>query len=128
MSHWTRVQTQLVDLEIIKAALAQLDSGIEVLEKGSVRGHSHTNCDYVIRLRGHYDVGLKRMAGIGVQPFQLVWDEYGQHVERELGQGCEKLLQTYAEIKLTRDARKQGMRVSKTKGKDGTIHLTVTTS
>jgi len=130
MSFWTRVQTQLTDIDLIRDALAEIDPEIQLLEgKGlTVRGHSNVECEWVIRLRGHYDVGLDRTVGFGDQPFELVQDTYGGHVERELGEGCGRLLQEYAAAQLIQATRKQGMSVRRTKDEEGRVHLHVATT
>ena len=82
MSHFTTVTTQIKDIAALRSACGEL--GIEVLENAEARGYSTntTKGDYVLRLRGPYDVALNR------QPdgsYGLTTDWWDGHVEKEVG-------------------------------------------
>ena len=122
MSHFTKIQTQVKDVEALRAACAELN--LEMAEKTEARGFG-SNCypgDYVIRLQGPYDIALSR------QPdgnFVLTTDWWGGHVEKEVGKNFGRLLQLYGVHKATRDAHKRGLSVQRKLLKDGVIKLSL---
>ena len=125
MSHWAKVTTEIKDITVLREALQQLDPEIQLLEGGTARGHENRgDMDYVIRLRGQYDIGLKQGVGFNA-PHELHFDSYGGHIDREVGANCTRLLQAYAEVKITKEARRKGLSVQRTTSDDGKIRLTV---
>jgi len=122
MSHFTTITTQIKDIAAVRSACREL--GVEVLEKTTARGY-HTNTmqgDYVIRLKGPYDIALKK------QPdgtYGLTTDWWDGHVEREVGKNFGKLLQLYGVYKATAEARKRGHLVQRKQQRDGSIKLVI---
>ncbi len=105
MSHFTEIKTQIKDIEALKLACREL--GLTLLQNAEARGYyeNKTKGDYVIRLKGPYDIALSK------QPdgtFGLTADLWNGHVENEVGQGYGKLLQLYGVHKATIEARKKG--------------------
>ena len=96
MSHFTTITTQIRDLVAVRGACQEL--GIELLENTTARGYAGNTHrgDYVIRLRGPYDVALTRQQD---GSYGLTTDWWDGHVERELGTGYGKLLQLYGVYK-----------------------------
>ncbi len=85
---------------------------------------NRTRGDYVIRLKGPYDIALNK------QPdgtFGLTADLWNGHIENEVGQGYGKLLQLYGVHKAMREARKKGHLVRRSLQKDGAIKLVMST-
>ena len=120
MSHFTSIQTQIKDLEALRAACGEL--GLSFLVNASARGFAGTeqHGDYVIQLKGPYDIAAHR------QPdgtYGLATDWWEGHVEREVGPNYGRLLQLYAVHKATREARKRGLTVQRTQRSDGSIKL-----
>lgn len=110
MSHFTTIKTQIRDAEALRAACAEL--GLELIPNAEARGYytQTTKGDFVIRLKGPYDVALNR------QPdgtFAMTTDWFNGDVEREVGPNFGKLTQFYAVNKATAEARKKGWTVQR---------------
>ena len=60
MSHFTTIQTQIKDIEALRAASAELD--LALLQNADARGYSNTqrHGDYVVRLKGPFDIAVNR--------------------------------------------------------------------
>jgi Protein of unknown function (DUF1257) len=122
MSHFTTIQTQIKDIDALREACAEL--GLELLANAEARGYGSQaqRGDFVIRLKGPYDVALHR------QPegaYRLSADLWEGHVEKELGQSYGRLLQLYAIHKAAREARKHGFSVRRTALQNGVVKLTL---
>jgi hypothetical protein len=122
MSHFTTIKTQIKDIEALRSACAELK--LTVLPNAEARGfvNQKQKGDFVIRLKGPYDIALNR------QPdgsFGLTADFWDGHVERETGKGYGKLLQFYAVHKATREARRKGHLIRRAQQKDGSIKLVI---
>ena len=120
MSHFTSIETRIKDIQALQAACAEL--GLALLENTQARGYgrNHQQGDYVIRLKGPYDIALNR------QPeghYTLSADWWDGHVEREVGKNFGRLLQLYGVHKATREARRKGLTVQRKLQKNGTIKL-----
>ena len=101
-------------------ACTELD--LTLLQNADARGYyqSTTHGDYVIQLKGPYDIALNR------QPdgtFGLTADLYAGHVENEVGPNYGRLLQLYGVHKATREARTKGLSVLRQNRKDGSVKL-----
>jgi hypothetical protein len=122
MSHFTSIQTQIRDIPALQAACREL--GLTLLESTLARGYSSNTLkgDYVIRLRGPYDVALNR------QPdgrYGLTTDWWAGHVEQEVGKGYGRLLQLYGVHKAQAEARRKGYTTRRQQLGDGSIKLTI---
>ena len=88
------------------------EMGIQGPRKHQARGYSTntTQGDYVLRLKGPYDVALNK------QPdgsYGLTTDWWDGHVEKEVGTNYGRLLQLYAVHKATSEARRRGHTVQR---------------
>ncbi len=124
MSHFTTIKTQIKDIEALRSACQEM--GLSLLQNAEARGYyeNKTKGDYVIRLKGPYDIALNK------QPdgsFGLTADLWNGHVEQEVGPRYGKLLQLYGVHKATAEARKRGHLVRRTQQPNGYIKLCVTT-
>ncbi len=122
MSHFTTIKTQIKDIEALKSACAELN--LPVLENAKARGYyeNKTRGDFVIKLKGPYDIAVQK------QPdgtFGLTADLWSGYVEREVGQNYGKLLQLYAVHKAMKEARKKGHLVSRSNKPTGEIKLVI---
>jgi hypothetical protein len=122
MSHFTTIKTQIKDIEAFRSACQEM--GLSLLQNSEARGYyeNKTKGDYVIRLKGPYDIALNK------QPdgsFGLTADLWQGHVEQEVGRGYGKLLQLYGVHKAIREARKKGHLVSRTAHQNGSIKLSI---
>src|SRR5580698_2248760 len=120
MSHFTSIKTQIKDIEALRAACDEL--GLVVEQNAKARGYStnKTKGDYVIKLKGPYDIALNK------QPdgtFGITADLWEGYVEKEVGQKYGKLLQLYAVHKATLEARKKGLSVLRRPQQNGAIKL-----
>ena len=120
MSHFTTIHTQIKDIEALRLACQEL--GLALLQNAEARGYyeNKTRGDYVIQLKGPYDIALNQ------QPdgsFGLTADLWDGHVEKEVGKDYGKLLQLYGVHKATREARKKGLSVLRRQESNGSIKL-----
>ena len=120
MSHFTTIHTQIKDIEALRQACQEL--GLALLHNAEARGYyeNKTRGDYVIQLKGPYDIALNQ------QPdgsFGLTADLWDGHVEKEVGKDYGKLLQLYGVHKATREARKKGLSVLRRQQTNGSIKL-----
>jgi len=122
MSHFATIQTQIRDMDALRDACAEL--GLTLLQNSEARGYSanRQHGDYVIKLKGPYDIALNK------QPdgnYGLTTDWWDGHVEKEVGKDFGKLLQLYGVHKTLREARLKGYTVGRQALKDGAIKLTI---
>jgi hypothetical protein len=122
MSHFTTIETQIRDAAALREACREL--GVELKENAEARGYgSNTRKgDLVVKLKGPYDIAATKQTD---STYQLVTDWWGQHVEREVGQGYSKLLQLYGVHKAQQEARRKGYTTRRQALKDGSIKLTI---
>lgn len=119
MSQYTtfgKINLCIYDLDAIKDACQELHLSFRV--GGTVRyywGHNQITADYVISIEGcPYDVGLiKDEFG----NFKLVYDTYGGHVEKALGKGCHRLVQSAIFHKIRRACNQRGKPIIRRQGK-----------
>ncbi len=121
MSHFTTIKTQIRDTEALRAACSEL--GLELVPNAEARGYytQTTKGEYVIRLRGPYDIAANRQQD-GAFGFTTDW--FAGHVEAEVGANYGKLPQLYAVNKATIQARKKGWTVQRKQVGDN-IKLTI---
>ena len=120
MSHFTEIKTQIKDIEALRAACQEL--GLTLLQNAEARGYyeNKTKGDYVVRLKGPYDIALIKQAD---GTFDHTADLWNGHAELEVGQGYGKLLQQYGVHKATLEARKKGLSVLRRQQANGSIKL-----
>ena len=130
MSHFTTIQTQVRDLDALRAALGEL--GVTLHEKTSARGYANNQLkgDYVIRLKGPYDIALNQTPdgsyGLTTDWFNPKNGGYENGpVEEVVGKSFGRLLQLYGIHKTTIEARKRGHMVQRKAQRDGSIKLTI---
>ena len=124
MSHFTTIKTQIKDVEALRSAVNEL--GLQLLANTEARGYisNKTKGDFVIRLKGPYDVALNQ------QPdgsFGLTTDWWDGHVEKEVGSNFGRLLQLYGVHKATVEAKKKGYSVLRRHQPNGSIKLILAT-
>ena len=122
MSHFTTIQTQVRDLDALSRALSEL--GLALHEKIKARGYGNNSLkgDYVIRLKGPYDIAVNQQRD---GTFGLTTDWWDGHVEKEVGPNFGRLLQLYAVHKATAEARKRGHSVQRKNALHGAIKLAI---
>jgi hypothetical protein len=120
VSHFTTINTQVKDIEALRAACKEI--GLELVQNATARWFASQTLkgDYVIKLRGPYDVALNRQQD---GSYGLTTDWWNGHVEKELGKNFGKLLQLYGVHKATMEARKKGLGVLRRQKTDGSIKL-----
>jgi len=123
MSHFVTIKTQIRDIAALRDACGEL--GLQVLDCADARGYATANTrgEHVIRLRGPYDIALNRETD--KEPFGLTTDWWDGHVEKEVGKDYGRLLQLYGVHKASREAKRRGHTVRRSKLKDGTIKLSI---
>lgn len=122
MSHFTTIKTQIKDIDALRLASTEL--GLSLLQNTSARGYLSNTIkgDYVIRLKGPYDIALNRQPD---SSYGITSDLWGGHVEQEVGKNYGRLLQLYAVHKATKEARRKGHFVSRSAKQDGSIKLVI---
>jgi hypothetical protein len=122
MSHFTTINTQVRDIDALKVACDEL--GVAVIKEGEARGYysNKTHGDFVIRLKGPYDIAINRQED---GTYGLTTDWWDGHVEEEVGKDFGKLLQLYGVHKAAMEARKKGYMVQRQSMKDGSIKLCI---
>jgi len=122
MSHFTTIQTQIKDIDALQDACKELS--LQLLQNAEARGYGSSlkRGEFIIRLKGPYDVALNRQSD---GAYGLSTDWWDGHVEKEVGTNYGRLLQLYAAHKTTREARKRGLCVHRTARTDGSIKLTI---
>ncbi len=122
MSHFTTIQTQVRDLDALRAALGEL--GVTLLANTDARGYANNKLkgDFVIRLKGPYDIALNKVPG---GSYGLTTDWWDGHVEKEVGSQFGRLLQLYGVHKTMIESRKKGHMVQRKAQKDGSIKLVI---
>jgi len=124
MSHFTTIKTQIKDVEALRSAVNEL--GLRLIPNTEARGYisNKTKGDFVIRLKGPYDIAVNQ------QPdgtFGLTTDWWDGHVEKEVGSNFGRLLQLYGVHKASMEARKKGYSVLRKQQPNGSIKLILAT-
>ncbi len=122
MSHFATIETRIRDIAALGAACAEM--GVTLAENAEARGYGANKArgDYVVRLRGPYDIAVNR------QPdgtYGLTTDWWDGHVEREVGANYGRLLQLYAVHKAQAEARRKGYTTRRQTLGDGSIKLVI---
>lgn len=122
MSHFTTIKTQIKDLDALRVAAIEL--GIELIPNAEARGYIHNTIrgEYVLRLKGPYDIALHRQ---GNGAYGLTTDWWAGHVEKEVGPEYGRLLQLYGVHKAIREARRAGYLVQRKSQHDGSIKVSL---
>jgi hypothetical protein len=122
MSHFTTIKTEVRDLEALHDACVEMD--LKLIPDSTCRGYAGATrkADHVIQLKGPYDIAVDPVEG-GRYGFSADW--WGGHVEKEVGGGYGRLLQSYGVHKTLREARMRGLRTSCSIEADGTVLLTL---
>ena len=122
MSHFATVETQIRDIAALRAACAEM--GFTLNENAEARGYgsNKTHGDFVIRLKGPYDIAVNRQPDGG---FGLTTDWWGGHVEKEAGKDYGRLLQLYAVHKAQIAARRKGLTFRRSALADGSVKLVI---
>lgn len=124
MSHFTTIHTQIRDLDALRDASAEL--GLVMLPNHNCRGYAGITrlAPHVIQLKGPYDIAVDPTPeNDGTHGLTTDW--WDGHVEREVGPGFGRLLQSYGIHKTIREARTRGLRVSRKQEQDGSVLLTL---
>ncbi|MDD2601235.1 MAG: DUF1257 domain-containing protein [Kiritimatiellae bacterium] len=120
MSHFTTVETQVRDIGALRKACTEM--GLVLASETEARGYGSNTLrgEYVIRLKGPYDIALNREH---TGSYGLTTDWWDGHVEREVGHGYGRLLQLYAVHKTQIKAKRKGYTCRRTKLADGSVKL-----
>lgn len=117
MSHFTRVRTQLRNIDTVKQALENL--GYAVAE-GKVRGYQGNleQADLVVNVGSSYDIGFRKEG----ENVVMVADFWGLKINRE--QFLKQVSQKYAYLTIMEQAESQGWQsVTEETQADGSIRL-----
>jgi len=122
MSHFATIQTQIKDIEALKLTCKEM--GVTLIQNAEARGYSknHQHGDYVIKLKGPYDIAVNKQQD---GTYGLITDWWDGHVEKEVGKDFGRLLQLYGVYKATAEARRRGHIVQRRSLTDGSIKLCI---
>ena len=122
MSHFTTIATQVRDIEALRQACDEL--GLQLIRDATARGYNQNTIpgEYVIRLKGPYDIAVNNQPG---GSFGMTADWWDGHVEKEVGPNYGRLLQLYAIHKASREARNKGYSVLRQNLPNGSIKLCI---
>ena len=122
MSHFATIETQIRDIAALGAACAEM--GVTLTENAEARGYGANKVrgDYVVRLRGPYDIAVNRQPS---GAYGLTADWWDGHVEREAGANFGRLLQLYGVCKAQAEARRKGYTTRRQTLGDGSIKLVI---
>jgi hypothetical protein len=122
MSHFATIQTQIKDINALRAACAEL--GVELIENTQARGYGSNQHkgEYVIKLKGPYDIAINRQQD---GTYGLTTDWWEGHVEKEVGTNYGRLLQLYGVHKARIEAQRKGYTVRRQTLGDGAIKLVI---
>ncbi len=122
MSHFATVETQIRDIGALRGACTEM--GFILAENTEARGYGSNKIqgDFVIRLKGPYDIAVNRQPDGG---FGLTTDWWGEHVQKEVGKDYGRLLQLYAVHKAQAEARKKGLTCRRQALGDGSVKLVI---
>ena len=123
MSHFVTIHTQIRDIDALRDACGEL--GLALLQDSTARGFAtqSTPGQYVVRLKGPYDIALNRASAS--EPFVLTTDWWDGHVAKEVGVGYGRLLQAYGIHKTFREAHARGLRATRRLEADGSVLVTL---
>jgi len=122
VSHFTTIETQIRDINALTGACQEM--GFVLVGNTEARGYggNHHKGDYVIRLKGPYDIAVNlRQDG----SYGLTTDWWGGHVGKEVGPAYGRLLQLYGVHKAGIEARRKGHTVRRQSMRDGSIKLVI---
>ena len=124
MSHFTTIKTQIKDIGALRDAAGEL--GLTLLQNTDARGYSTKTIEgeYVIRLKGPYDIAVNRESG---GTYGLTTDWWNGCVVKEVGEKFGRLLQLYAVHKATAEARRKGHITRRHLLHNGSIKLVIAT-
>jgi hypothetical protein len=122
VSHFTTIKTEIRDMEALRCAVTEL--GLSLETNADARGYANQSikADYVVRLKGPYDVAVQRQPN---GSHELTCDWWDGHVAREVGEKFGKLLQLYGVHKAMREARRKGHLVQRRAQPNGSIKLVI---
>lgn len=124
MSHFSKIKTQLTDIEMVKKALEDLGFSYTHNPDLHILGYANKQqqVDLSIRVGDGYEVGLKKNPV--TEAYDIVADWYG--VKMNPDYFINKLKQRYAYHKVLHEAEDRGLIVSEnTQTKDGSLRLTL---
>ncbi len=120
MSHFSTIQVQIKNGEILHQTLQELGYTVECNKK--VRGYQgdKTNGEYVIRQDNGYDLGFRRNG----EMYELVADFWGARIDQKAF--VNSLMQRYAHKTLMASVQEQDFNVEEEEVlEDGTVRVVV---
>lgn len=117
MSHFTRVKTQLTDIQMVKRALEDLG---HTVTSGAVHGYSaqEAKADLVVRLGDRVDVGFRQDG----KTVSMVGDFWGSRTNPE--EFLNKVSQRYAYLTVIEQTTDQGwQKITEETQADGSVRL-----
>jgi hypothetical protein len=119
MSHLTRIELELQDLQVLKSACKRLNLEFRQDQKEFVWfARRRTSCEAVIKVPGaNYEIGIIRNQDR--KGYNLQTDFYDKNIGRAIGPNGGLLKQAYAIEKGKLEARKKGYQVFEQQTQNG---------
>jgi hypothetical protein len=122
MSRFTTIQTSIMDIAALREACRELGVTVEENAVAGGYGSNQQHGDFVIRLKGPYNIAVNRQPN---GTLGLTTDWWAGHVEQEVGQNHGRLLQLCGVHKARIEAQRKGYTVGRQTLGDGAIKLTI---
>lgn len=120
MSHFTKAESQIKDINVLQQACQDMNLTITANEKArGYRGNSLKG-DFVIKLKGPYDIALQ-LENDGTYSLHTDW--FGGSVAKQVGKNFGLLKQAYGIAAVRMEAESRGMMLEEEKMKDGTVRF-----
>ena len=121
MSHFSKITSQIKDLEVLRKTVASM--GYQLEEDGECRYYYGTKpSEYVIKLPGKYDVSVSKQG----ENFSIEADLWGGHVTEYIGENASLLIQNYTVEKIRAEACKENLAILGTEKQGENIALKIT--
>lgn len=120
MSHFSTIQVQIKNGDILQQVLTEL--GYQVETNAQVRGYgrNQTHADYVIKQNNGYDLGFRRNG----ETYELVADFWGARINQQ--EFLNQINQKYAHQTLMHTVQEEGFDVEEEDVlEDGTVKVVV---
>ena len=117
MSHISRIEIEVRDLSILKAACRRLELGfVEGQKAFKWFGTEDGACDHVIKVpKAEYEIGVVHVG----RRYELNCDWFDQALEAGIGKNGGRLKQAYAVEKTKLEARRKGYSITEEQAENG---------
>jgi len=122
VSHISKIELEILDLETLVKACSRLGLGFHMGRRTFRYYGGNETCDHAIHVpSASYEIGVVQSDG----RYELRWDDWSSGgLARELGPGAGRLKQAYAIERVRKEAKASGYKITETK-KENAIRITL---